>query len=390
MRLFGALLTLVLAITPAMADYVLIPPSPVAGPGIGCSTVPSPVYPCYVSNLHVSNANAAIGLSGNLAFSGTWTGTSAPSNAAFYWKGSVTGTCDNTGQLCGAIEIIVNNLGVTSAISTGGDQGSVFDLRGNAGGSGQNGPIAWSNEDMLFTATSNNGGNNYYYTTARIAARASATDGGTLGSERGHLFALNPLCQLQGTATDWWEDSCQENDLSIATGSSARFTRGMAIVLLSTNAVAASIENTGILISAQGGALSTFDLGINIGGYEGWLPIASTGTVLGCRPHAGSGNCRDFGNNSTIAHGVDFTGLTFSSDAFKSTGFSVDGSGNVVSRLVSTAGFTVATLPAAGTAGRRAFVTDQNAACPAVGGALTGGGAVKCPVFDNGTAWVSG
>lgn len=50
--------------------------------------------------------------------------------------------------------------------------------------------------------------------------------------------------------------------------------------------------------------------------------------------------------------------------------------------------YTVATLPAAGTAGRRAYVTDATA--PVFLGALTGGGAVVCPVFDNGTAWVAG
>lgn len=49
--------------------------------------------------------------------------------------------------------------------------------------------------------------------------------------------------------------------------------------------------------------------------------------------------------------------------------------------------FTVATLPAAGTQGRRAWVTDATA--PTFLGTLAGGGAVVCPVFDNGTAWVS-
>ena len=51
------------------------------------------------------------------------------------------------------------------------------------------------------------------------------------------------------------------------------------------------------------------------------------------------------------------------------------------------AGFTVATLPTAGTVGRRAYVTDATA--PTFGGVLVGGGAVVIPVFDNGTAWVS-
>lgn len=53
-----------------------------------------------------------------------------------------------------------------------------------------------------------------------------------------------------------------------------------------------------------------------------------------------------------------------------------------------TGGYTVATLPAAGTAGRRAYVTDATA--PTFLGILTGGGSVVTPVFDNGTAWVAG
>jgi hypothetical protein len=52
------------------------------------------------------------------------------------------------------------------------------------------------------------------------------------------------------------------------------------------------------------------------------------------------------------------------------------------------AAFTVATLPAAGTQGRKAWVTDATA--PTFLGTLIGGGAVVCPVFDNGTAWVAG
>ena len=52
--------------------------------------------------------------------------------------------------------------------------------------------------------------------------------------------------------------------------------------------------------------------------------------------------------------------------------------------------FTVATLPTAAqgaTAGDSAFVTDATA--PTYNGALTGGGAIKVPVYFNGTAWTS-
>lgn len=55
--------------------------------------------------------------------------------------------------------------------------------------------------------------------------------------------------------------------------------------------------------------------------------------------------------------------------------------------LINTTGYTVATLPA-GVLGMRTYVTDATA--PTFLGALTGGGAVTCPVFYNGTAWVAG
>jgi hypothetical protein len=62
----------------------------------------------------------------------------------------------------------------------------------------------------------------------------------------------------------------------------------------------------------------------------------------------------------------------------------------VFSATVSTGGYTVAALPVAPGTGARAYVTDQLATCAATGAALTGGGALTCPVFYNGAAWVGG
>lgn len=58
-----------------------------------------------------------------------------------------------------------------------------------------------------------------------------------------------------------------------------------------------------------------------------------------------------------------------------------------VNGTIKTAGYTVATLPT-GVVGQRAYVTDATA--PTFLGTLTGGGSVTCPVFYNGSAWVSG
>lgn len=56
--------------------------------------------------------------------------------------------------------------------------------------------------------------------------------------------------------------------------------------------------------------------------------------------------------------------------------------------LVNMKVYTVATLPTAGTAGRRAFV--NNALTPVALSAVVGGGALTVPVFDNGTTWIVG
>lgn len=56
-----------------------------------------------------------------------------------------------------------------------------------------------------------------------------------------------------------------------------------------------------------------------------------------------------------------------------------------ITGVVSTSGYTVATLPA-GTVGQRAYVTD--ALAPAYGVAVAGAGAVTIPVFYNGAAWI--
>lgn len=59
---------------------------------------------------------------------------------------------------------------------------------------------------------------------------------------------------------------------------------------------------------------------------------------------------------------------------------------NEVNDHVHPSAYTVATLPT-GVIGDYAYVTD--ATTPTYLGTLTGGGAVKCPVWYNGTTWVS-
>ena len=129
---------------------------------------------------------------------------------------------------------------------------------------------------------------------------------------------------------------------------------------LSVQSVVAGTSNTAGVDWTQRGSLGT---GTGASGnivFQLGTPAAS-----GTTQHTASTGLTlsNVGTSGTAAHRATFAGT------------------------VATAGYTVATLPAAGTAGRRAYVTDATA--PTYLGTLTGGGAVVCPVFDNGSAWVS-
>ena len=80
---------------------------------------------------------------------------------------------------------------------------------------------------------------------------------------------------------------------------------------------------------------------------------------------------------------------TISGSAFKSPGFTVDGSGNATAKAVQLSAFTVATLPtcAAGTAGALTFVIDANA--PAYNAPISGGGTTKTLALCNGSVWTA-
>lgn len=87
------------------------------------------------------------------------------------------------------------------------------------------------------------------------------------------------------------------------------------------------------------------------------------------------------------ARWVEVTGATSSANpTIGVSGGTLDITTSVaITGVVSTSGYTVATLPA-GTVGKRAYVTD--ALGPAYGVAVVGGGAVTVPVFYNGAAWI--
>jgi hypothetical protein len=130
---------------------------------------------------------------------------------------------------------------------------------------------------------------------------------------------------------------------------------------------------------------STLEVGLN-GGVQGWLDLYGGGAT-GSQIRMYKSNNGDTNDDQIIFGGVG--------DVFEMKG---NATGDFLTYTSATqvvdipkptkisAGYTVATLPT-GAVGQRAYVTD--ATSPTYLGTLTGGGAVTCPVFHNGTEWVS-
>lgn len=154
--------------------------------------------------------------------------------------------------------------------------------------------------------------------------------GGTISSGYGEVVSFTPNASATTNITNWY---------SFAT----------------TNIANGAAQTVGTATGFYSGMAS-------VGGSTRWGFYAA-----GTADNAFNGNCR-FGGVTAPTVAVDVTGAIAATTTIK------------------TGGYTVATLPA-GTTGTRAYVTDATA--PTWLGALTGGGAVVCPVFKNATVWVS-
>lgn len=175
----------------------------------------------------------------------------------------------------------------------------------------------------LNATTGNGAGNQAFYVAGASTALASANDGGTNTVGAGNLFARNAVCALLSGAT--YFNSCVGDEIDVAVKSGTTkvyFKEGMKVVQLLDDLIPGTAEDYAYGLGNQpSGTAPGWKFGFQFGTSEGWWPIASTGTMVGTRPGFAGGP------TYTAAHGVDFSGVTFSADSFKSTGFSVNPTG---------------------------------------------------------------
>jgi hypothetical protein len=241
--------------------------------------------------------------------------------------------------------------------------------------------------------TANGGTNLTGFTAANNAiysTSASALTAGTLPVAAGGtgMINLNSGWVPYGNGTSPFNSSADFyfSGTNLGLGTTAPVYRLNVAASDTTNAVGGSAAAINITNGDSGAFGRTADLNFSIGGgtvAEKLAGLSAIFTTYNTSVAGALAFCTNNGNSSYTEK------MRVHASGGVSVGNTTDpGAGNLsVTGTVRTQGYTVATLPAAGTAGRRAYVTD--ATLPTYLGALVGGGAVVCPVFDNGTAWVS-
>src|SRR5262249_19594997 len=132
----------------------------------------------------------------------------------------------------------------------------------------------------------------------------------------GTLFAGSFVSHLASGATNYFTVSGAEIDVGIETGGSAKNRLGWAIV--GTGAGASAPLGTALGKSAAGRHITT---GLLVSSLLGFMGVGTTGTLLGTD-----------GVGATVAHGIDWSAFTFSTDAIKTPGYTLDGAGNISAR----------------------------------------------------------
>jgi len=247
---------------------------------------------------------------------GTILGNTSGSTAAPSAINALGLSATTTGSVASGLS--TNQITVADSSNPGNGNATMgFALRDNVGGTGSNGTkIGFATFTNLISAA---GTDAQMVGIWGVAEQKSAL---TTAS----FTAMNP--QVIVDANDTVNGATGvEADVSVRTGGHATTKIGIGIVSSGDDAVHASSRDAGLAFWA-GSAGVGFNNGILFSNLGGGQPVPTTGTLMNTE------------GAYTYASGIDLSNSTFTSNAFKSTGFTVDGTGKVGG-----AGFAVTTDP---------------------------------------------
>jgi hypothetical protein len=172
-------------------------------------------------------------------------------------------------------------------------------------------------------------GTNAFLSAFTADATSAYNCGGVSGSNMGNLCAFSYQTMLYAGATYWNLAEGFEGGCTVDPAASVAFVNGAKITVTGQGAFTSNILT--LNYGGNGAAGSRPKMAIAIQSRESprW-PLDATGTIMGTQ---------NFGADpSTCAFGIDFQAVTFSTAAFRSNGFLVDGNGSLSAAGSSTVG----------------------------------------------------
>lgn len=184
--------------------------------------------------------------------------------------------------------------------------------------------------DLFITGKTGNTAQGKFYTAIAGGSFATSNDNGTSTTPVGAAYGANFYASIDSPGAYWHACTGLEIDTYVSTGTNVDIRHALIIThgLKNNDTGQGGLSDSGIVFSNVANVTSAgWKYAIAVGAYEGWWPMDTAGTIIGCpTPATGGGPAYSTGS------GVDFSGVTFSGHAFASPNFSVDGTGNLIAK----------------------------------------------------------
>jgi hypothetical protein len=262
-------------------------------------------------------------------------------NESFAIRGTYAGQVNSAGQIVYNLLYGVDAVAATAANSVA-NVANYYEIHGTKGAR-----IAQQTSMSITGNTNDSPGNGLYFIGDTVNATTNGSLGGTASSHGGNLFGMHVGSQLQSGGKYVNGLAGLEVDVGAQTGSSVLYKNGIASILQGGDAIDPSAHPSfafGIGLNVDSPHSPGWGYGLSFGGPSGWWPMnTKTGIMIYADPahYAGSPALQ-------AATGIDFSAVKFLTAFIKSTGFLVDGTGNVSAasyKVGATAGVTCSGSP---------------------------------------------
>lgn len=176
-----------------------------------------------------------------------------------------------------------------------------------------------------------------YIVAGVLQATANSNAGGTAITTNGSVFGSNVIAQIKTGAT--YFNSIIGTEIDIVAKEAVLDKIGLALVPWVGDTTSGSRTDALLVFGRNVSSSVGMDYGAVFGSPLGWWPIKSTGTLIGA-PYTENASLPP-GPAKQAAYGIDFSPVTFSTAAWKSAGFTIDGLGRLNQTLTNTVATTI-------------------------------------------------